>query len=423
MLPGRPSVAVAIALLAAVLFLGAHAGVPAAAEPSEMPRGVVPVERYPASFQLAVAEAIELGVARLVAMQAPEGHWGNPEDTHAMGHTALPLLAILKGGTDPSAEPSRRAFTFLRGLEPTSTYGVGCYLMALYARYAPHVDTLDTDVGATERRRPGPEEIRERLSEEDLARLEAGLDYLKRAQASNGLWHYHVQEGARPTGHDLSNTQYAILGLRAVAACGLTVPVRVWQTALKGLLDLQAQDGPKVDLLDWRVRDGYAFRRKDRARARGFGYAMGMKDGPLGARTVPTHPETGSMTTAGIASVLICREGMWRGKRLRGKARRRAADAVRDGLAWLQEHFAVGHNPGKEMAHHLYYLYGLERAGMLAGRRWIGTHDWYREGADVLLAMEEDGRGWGDHVQTSFAVLFLKRATATPQDTPVVTGR
>jgi hypothetical protein len=129
------------------------------------------------------------------------------------------------------------------------------------------------------------------------------------------------------------------------------------------------------------------------------------------------------MTTAGIASVVICREGMWRSRKFRGQARRRSEQCVRDGLAWLQEHFTVADNPGQEGSHHLYYLYGLERAGMLVGRRWIGEHDWYKEGADLLLAKQADGVGWGDHTLTSFAVLFLKRATSAPRDAPVVTGR
>ena len=38
----------------------------------------------------------------------------------------------------------------------------------------------------------------------------------------------------------------------------------------------------------------------------------------------------------------------------------------------------------------LLYLYGLERVGDLAGRRLIGSHDWYREGADWLLGAQRE---------------------------------
>ena len=36
-----------------------------------------------------------------------------------------------------------------------------------------------------------------------------------------------------------------------------------------------------------------------------------------------------------------------------------------------------------------YYLYGLERAGRLTARRFIGDHDWYREGAEFLVREQD----------------------------------
>ena len=39
----------------------------------------------------------------------------------------------------------------------------------------------------------------------------------------------------------------------------------------------------------------------------------------------------------------------------------------------------------------LYYLYGLERVGRLTAQRFIGEHDWYREGADHLVNEEIAG--------------------------------
>ncbi|MHC5009340.1 MAG: hypothetical protein ACYTG6_00140, partial [Planctomycetota bacterium] len=366
-----------------------------------------------------VAEAIERGVERLRTLQAESGHWGNPEDRHAMGHTALPLLAVLKGGMDPTAETVQRAFAALRTMEMTSTYGVGCYLMAIQARYAPKVDTWDVDVGSLRRNQPDPEDIRARLSDEDEAALIAGVAYLVRAQAANGLWRYHVQEGDNPRDHDLSNVQYALLGLRAAADSGIQVPTAVWREALRGLFTLQEAEGPHARLIDFRIDGPYAFRRDERARVRGFRYRLALSDGPLGERTVHAHEPTGSMTTAGVSCVKICSEALWRSRRFRGKDRKMATRAVRDGLAWLQEHFSVTDNPGAAGKHHFYYLYGLERAGMLTARRWIGEHDWYKEGADVLLAHERERRNFGGHVATSFAVLFLKRATRPP---PQVTG-
>ena len=145
-------------------------------------------------------------------------------------------------------------------------------------------------------------------------------------------------------------------------------------------------------------------------------------DGPLGEKTVFSTPATGSMTTAGVACMAICQEGLWRSRKFKGGDRKKSRDSVRDGLAWMQVHFTVTENPGHpRKAHHMYYLYGLERMGMLTGTRWLGTHDWYKAGADLLLERQTPIHGgWGNHVNTSFGILFLKRATRGA-DTVVLT--
>ena len=101
---------------------------------------------------------------------------------------------------------------------------------------------------------------------------------------------------------------------------------------------------------------------------------------------------SGSMSVAGIASLVMadsllpddsdvganglpdcCRE----------EARN---EALERGLNWLRARFAVGHNIGDgAIGGVLYYLYGLERAGRLSGQRFIGNHDWFREGAKFLI--------------------------------------
>ena len=71
----------------------------------------------------------------------------------------------------------------------------------------------------------------------------------------------------------------------------------------------------------------------------------------------------------------------------------------------------------------LYYLYSLERACVIAGKRYIGTHDWYLEGAAAVVGWQaEDGAfrpdgaaGWMDLPNTCFALLFLKRASLRPR--------
>jgi hypothetical protein len=63
----------------------------------------------------------------------------------------------------------------------------------------------------------------------------------------------------------------------------------------------------------------------------------------------------------------------------------RTDPVVQSGLAWMDEYFSVSTNPQKYPQFHYYYLYALERVGMLTAGAMIGRHDWYREGANFLL--------------------------------------
>ena len=64
----------------------------------------------------------------------------------------------------------------------------------------------------------------------------------------------------------------------------------------------------------------------------------------------------------------------------------------------------------------LYALYGVERAGILGRRMVFDGKAWYPPGAKRLV--DEQGRdgfwtgGYNEAVQTAFAILFLKKATA-----------
>ena len=90
-------------------------------------------------------------------------------------------------------------------------------------------------------------------------------------------------------------------------------------------------------------------------------------------------------------------------------------------IDWLAEHFSVSRNPrpaGAGQACLYYYLYGLERAGRLTARRFIGDHDWYREGAEFLVRDQDplshywQGNWHAEqqpHISTALALLFLAK--------------
>jgi hypothetical protein len=60
--------------------------------------------------------------------------------------------------------------------------------------------------------------------------------------------------------------------------------------------------------------------------------------------------------------------------------------------------------------HDFYFLWSLERVGVVFGLEKIGGVDWYDMGADGLVRAQRAAGGWGDTVDTSFALLFLCRS-------------
>lgn len=66
----------------------------------------------------------------------------------------------------------------------------------------------------------------------------------------------------------------------------------------------------------------------------------------------------------------------------------------------------------------LYFLWSLERVAVLYRLAVIGEHDWYRWGAEMLVANQHKSGGWSGGgypkstppIDTCFALLFLKRA-------------
>jgi len=199
-----------------------------------------------------------------------------------------------------------------------------------------------------------------------------------------------------PATGDNSNSQYAALGLRACQDAGIKFPREALALSRKWWLDCQ-HGGDK----DKKVATG-----KITADPRGWCYDV--KDG---------HPAYGSMTAGAVASVAIFDYLLdidWK-----------KDPSVASGLAWLTTHYSVTENVGPPQERpagtaefFYYYLYALERAGILAGTETLGAHKWYLEGAKVLVESQAADGSWqhaGDWNKpswnTCFAILFLKRAT------------
>ena len=137
-------------------------------------------------------------------------------------------------------------------------------------------------------------------------------------------------------GGDLSNTQYAVLGLKAAALCGVRPDGadRLWRVVAQRWIDGQQVEGPAVSI---QLGDGdSAPYGKKNARARGWGYIPGME------QLAPT----GSMTCAGLGVLAVARSEI---RGLDPQEDRAIQDAIRDGAAWIARYFSVEGNPdGKD---------------------------------------------------------------------------
>jgi len=251
----------------------------------------------------------------------PIGAWQGHGDYNT-GLTSLVVLALLSAGRKPADPEVARALEYIRGETPTQVYEASLQTMALCAA------------------EPGRDRP---LIERNVAWL------IKAQQREDGGWGYKQERGLS----DESNSQFAVLALWEASRIGVEIPQEVI------------------------------------GRGRSYWLAKMSRSGTWGYRGEP-QPR-GSMTCAGIASMLILDDAL------------ATQDARIDGdtivccgagqpndydpfvsLDWLARNFSVVRNPGYA-DWFLYYMYALERVGRLTGQRFIGEHDWYREGCEAIV--------------------------------------
>ncbi len=142
---------------------------------------------------------------------------------------------------------------------------------------------------------------------------------------------------------------------------------------------------------------------------------------------VPGDVGTGSMTCAGIGGLAVSSAALESGDAAVENGRVTCCrphdvdDKLDRAIDWLATRFSVTHNPrpaGGGQPCLYYYLYGVERAGRLTARRFIGDHDWYREGAEFLVREQDSlshywkGNWYAEReprISTAMALLFLSK--------------
>jgi len=427
-----------------------------------------------------IKQSIQKAVKWLQSQQAADGSWDYQDQPFKLGiHmtdgcTCFVLFALLKGGVLPNDPCITKGFAYARPKPFQHVYTVSCLILALEALYTwekpepkkkekeeakPDIDKHITEL--VEKKDETVKKFHKRVSPADRKLMIEAVKWLVDHQETN-IWRYPGGSGGN---EDCSNTQYAMLALNAARRLKIPVPIDVFKKVADYCVKNQEKDGPEVEwfpvpgadnsfaklrkiqeLLKKEIRDlnrDYKRRvrkgeqppadgwtttvvedaqrkmyggEKKKIRARGWCYMFNDTESQAWRLRI-----TGSMTTSGAAALLIAKAALEEERAADKAYMEKINTAIRDGCGWLAHHWSTSRNPAGEGSsiHKCYYLYGLERVGMLGLIPRFGKHFWYDEGVKEWLRTQKADGSWdaggagtsGPVPDTCWGILFLKRAT------------
>jgi hypothetical protein len=358
-----------------------------------------------------VDEAIKRGIDFLRSVQLPNGSFGNglPAGARAweggrwwpVGFAAFPALALLECGVPPDDPAIEKAARLVRENLPklNRTYEISLALLFLDRLGKPE-DRLvirslalrlaagQTSLGGWGYQCPILTPAQQMKVLEDLRK--------QKPQENSKLFLLSNLKKARPETADNSNTQFAILALWVARRHDLPLDYSLAQ------VERRFRSGQIPGGWDYRLRATQA-----------GGY--------------------GSMTCAGLLGLAVGRGSAAENVASRtGSEPEKVGDrGIAAGLLALGRHMsdptdhvslAAASDLGPKGKLNLYFLWSVERVGVLLNLKTIGGKDWYRWGADLLIRTQNGdgswtGRGNGGSapvIDTSMALLFLKRSDLLP---------
>jgi hypothetical protein len=315
------------------------------------------------------------------------------QDPKKMGPTLeVAMLALAHANVDRENEMFKKALAEIEGSKLEYTYRVAILALALarldpvkYQRRLAHCAQwlVDTQLPGGEWGYPGsPTEATELPKGIEVAppKVDAGPKIKIKRQPNKSL-------DPKVKG-DISNAQFAVLALKICSDAGIEIPKETWSAALAYVQSMQNQDG-------------------------GWGYCFAGEKDPS---------SYASMTCAGATTMAICRHALGHKEVVKDPP-------IKVALAWLGKTYRADKNANVENGNisqperwQYYYLYSIERTGMILATETLGKEKWYPSGAAYLLGKQkEDGSWWTGVLEkgvdfdttadTCFAILFLTRST------------
>jgi len=311
-----------------------------------------------------IDQAIAKGVECVWNQQQPDGRWGQYDwaggGHYPWGRDGIALMVLEFARVPVDDERYQKGLKLILEADLEQTYERSCRAIVLAQL-----------TGRTK----GNQQAGYR------AALKRDVKWIQEAQGESGGWTYTNLHGG-PGYHDFSNSQMAVLALSEAIMAGVEVSPEVMKKAQDLFLKAQRPDG-------------------------GWNYRVGdTKD-----------VSYGSMTAAAVATLFItrdyltpqvgcpCRSG-------RSPRRDSAADkAIDAGVKWLAGKFVADNNPDYHTRWWVtYWLYSVARVGVASGYKYLGTHNWYREGAGY--AVHQTVGGGQNFPYACMATLFLIKGKA-----------
>jgi hypothetical protein len=326
-----------------------------------------------AATDVEIEQARLKGVEFLKGQQQSDGSWEFP--SYTTGITALCTLALIENGVPITDSVVDKGYRFVKRQvsEVKNTYEISLSILLL-ARVGDrqdkaHIRTLGARLLAGQNQYGGwgyscP--VIESTALSDVKKLER-------------------QKGAG----DNSCTQFGVLGLWVASRYGVPIEDAMTEVAIR-FLEGQNEDG-------------------------GWSYQ------PPGADKVEARNTTtrNTMTCAGLFSLTVARATRIRqmqkdktatGGEERGEKATLLADPVYSKGFEKVGQFATGIGNGSTK----YFLWSVERLGVLLGLPTLGRADWFAKGADALVKTQRPDGSWSEGKEVcsdaSFAILFLRKA-------------
>jgi hypothetical protein len=370
------------------------------------------------------------GIEYLKSQQLEDGSWEFP--AHNVGITALCGLSLIENGipiSDPIIEKAQR-YILTNYDDVKQTYDLTLAILFL------------SRVGDRDNRKP----IRDMA-----ARLVAG-------QNVDGGWHYSCpgatqsilvddNEKIKPMAGkgDNSCTQFAVLGLWVSSRWGVNVDTVMMKVAER-FVATQRTDG------------GWPYQHEDKPKkTEDGGTTPPASSASTEGGQSKVEPSSPSMTFAGLFCLTVARATRMRAElngvkvpkpvvkpkpKPKPKAPAGTPEPAPAAADPLESNLVEVEDPGKEAktlaedpifekgltkagqfagtmstGSARYFLWSVERMGVILGVDKFGATDWFEKGSAALIASQaEDGswkssnEAWGALADTSFAILFLRKA-------------